>query len=84
MNLCPSLPRVPESFRAVIRAVHVVLGSLVSPEAAQKMDGLIADATGKGAKLAAGGARTGSVVEATVLDGVRAGMRVYDEEASAQ
>lgn len=60
---------------------HVVLGSLVSPEAAQKMDGLIADATEKGAKLAAGGIRTGSVVTATVLDAVKAGMRVYDEES---
>lgn len=60
---------------------HVVLGSLVSPEAAQKMDGLIADARDKGAKLVAGGTRTGSVVEATVLDDVRPGMRVYDEES---
>lgn len=60
---------------------HVVLGSLVSPAAAEKMDGLIADAREKGAKLAAGGARKGSVVEATVLDGVKPGMRLYDEES---
>lgn len=60
---------------------HVVLGSLVSPAAAEKMDGLIADAREKGAKLAAGGGRKGSVVEATVLDGVKPGMRLYDEES---
>lgn len=60
---------------------HVVLGSLVSSEAAEKMESLIADATDKGAKLVAGGARTGSVVAATVLDAVKAGMRLYDEES---
>ena len=60
---------------------HVVLGSLVSPAAAEKMDGLIADAREKGAKLAAGGERRGSVVQATVLDGVTPGMRLYDEES---
>ena len=60
---------------------HVVLGSLVSPGAAEKMDAFIADATGKGAKIAAGGKRTGSVVEATVLDNVVPGMRAYDEES---
>ncbi|NTI78521.1 aldehyde dehydrogenase [Rhizobium rhizogenes] len=60
---------------------HVVLGSLVSLEAAEKMDALIADGLQKGATLAAGGKRTGSVVEATLLDGVRPGMRIYDEES---
>ena len=60
---------------------HVVLGSLVSPGAAEKMDAFISDATGKGATVAAGGKRTGSVVEATVLDNVRSGMRAYDEES---
>ncbi len=60
---------------------HVVLGSLVSSEAAAKMEGLIADAVAKGARLAAGGTRSGSVVAATVLDGVKPGMRLYDEES---
>ena len=49
---------------------HVVLGSLISSQSAEKMDGLIADAVKKGAKLVAGGKRTGTVVEATVLDHV--------------
>jgi len=60
---------------------HVVLGSLISAQSAEKMDELIADATKKGAKLVAGGKRTGTVVEATVLDHVTPGMRIYAEES---
>jgi acyl-CoA reductase-like NAD-dependent aldehyde dehydrogenase len=60
---------------------HVVLGSLISLDAAKKMEALIADAQAKGAKLVAGGKRTGSVVEATLLDHVTPGMRVYAEES---
>ncbi|RUU55718.1 aldehyde dehydrogenase [Mesorhizobium sp. M2C.T.Ca.TU.002.02.1.1] len=60
---------------------HVVLGSLISSQAADKMEELIADATAKGAKLAAGGKRTGTVVEATLLDHVTPAMRVYSEES---
>lgn len=60
---------------------HVVLGSLISLEAAKKMEELIADATAKGAELVAGGKRTGTVVEATLLDHVTPDMRVYSEES---
>jgi acyl-CoA reductase-like NAD-dependent aldehyde dehydrogenase len=60
---------------------HVVLGSLVNPQAADKMEELIADAVAKGAKLVAGGKRNGSVVEATVLDHVTPEMRLYAEES---
>ncbi|MGO8105362.1 aldehyde dehydrogenase [Rhizobium leguminosarum] len=60
---------------------HVVLGSLISLDAAKKMDELIADATAKGAKLVAGGKRSGTVVEATLLDHVTPEMRVYAEES---
>jgi len=60
---------------------HVVLGSLISLEAAKKMEALIADAEAKGAKLVAGGKRTGTVVEATLLDHVTPAMRVYSEES---
>jgi len=59
----------------------VVLGSLVTEDAAIKMDALIADAVAHGAKLTAGGKRTGSIVEATLLDGVHDKMRVYNEES---
>ncbi|MGX8013030.1 aldehyde dehydrogenase [Mesorhizobium sp. ORM8.1] len=60
---------------------HVVLGSLISSQAADKMEELVADATAKGAKLVAGGKRTGTVVEATLLDHVTPAMRVYAEES---
>ncbi|MUZ62044.1 aldehyde dehydrogenase [Agrobacterium vitis] len=60
---------------------HVVLGSLVNPQAAVKMQEFIDDAVGKGATLAAGGKVTGSVVEATLLDHVTSGMRSFDEES---
>jgi len=58
-----------------------VLGSLISTHSAEKMDALIADATAKGAKVKSGGKRTGTVVEATVIDNVKPGMRIYSEES---
>ncbi|MBB4018487.1 acyl-CoA reductase-like NAD-dependent aldehyde dehydrogenase [Chelatococcus caeni] len=60
---------------------QVVIGSLVSREAAEKMDALIADAVAKGAKVVAGGKREGTIVAATVLDNVTREMRVYGEES---
>ena len=60
---------------------HVVLGSLISLDAAKKMEELIADAEAKGAKRVAGGKRNGTVVEATLLDFVPPDMRVYSEES---
>jgi acyl-CoA reductase-like NAD-dependent aldehyde dehydrogenase len=60
---------------------HVVLGSLVDLAPAERMDQLIADAVGKGAKVVAGGKRKGTVVEATLLDGVTPKMKIYSEES---
>jgi len=60
---------------------QVVLGSMVTPAAAEKMDALIADAKSKGGKVIAGGNRTGSVVEATLIDNVSPDMRIYAEES---
>ena len=60
---------------------HVVLGSLISSQAADKMEELVADALAKSARLVAGGKRTGTVVEATLLDHVTPSMRVYAEES---
>ncbi|MCB1355247.1 MAG: aldehyde dehydrogenase [Maritimibacter sp.] len=60
---------------------QVVLGSLVSPEAGDKMEALIADATSKGATLIAGGQRDGAIHAATLLDGVTPEMRIYGEES---
>ncbi|HLW92502.1 MAG TPA: aldehyde dehydrogenase [Roseiarcus sp.] len=60
---------------------HVVLGSMVDLAPAEKMDGLISDAVSKGAVLACGGKRNGTVVEATLLDRVASTMRIYAEES---
>lgn len=59
----------------------VVLGSMVTLEAAKKMDDIIADATAKGGKIVAGGTRDGSIVTATVIDNVTPDMRIYQEES---
>jgi acyl-CoA reductase-like NAD-dependent aldehyde dehydrogenase len=60
---------------------HVVLGALVSLDAALKMDALLDDATARGAKVVAGGKRNGTVVEASVIDRVTPAMRIYQEES---
>ena len=60
---------------------QVVLGGLATPGAGDKMEELIADAKSKGAKVLAGGARDGAVVEATLIDHVNADMRMYSEES---
>jgi acyl-CoA reductase-like NAD-dependent aldehyde dehydrogenase len=60
---------------------HVVLGALVTLQAAEKMDRIMADATAKGGKIVAGGKRTGAIVEATVVDHVKPGMTIYEEES---
>lgn len=60
---------------------QVVLGALVTQAAAEKMDALIADATGKGGNVIAGGGRDGTIVEATLIDNVTSDMRIYSEES---
>ena len=59
----------------------VVLGSLVSMQAADKVDSLLKDALDKGAKLVAGGKREGTVWSATLLDHVNPQMKIYREES---
>jgi acyl-CoA reductase-like NAD-dependent aldehyde dehydrogenase len=60
---------------------HVVLGSLVTKEASSRVKELLDDAVAKGAKVAAGGDINGTVVSATVVDGVKPSMRIYSEES---
>jgi acyl-CoA reductase-like NAD-dependent aldehyde dehydrogenase len=60
---------------------NVVLGALVTPQAAERVETLIADAADKGAVLAAGGQRRGAVIDATLLDKVTPAMRIYSEES---
>lgn len=59
----------------------VVLGSMIGAGAADRMVDLIADATAKGAVVVAGGGRSGTVIDATLIDHVTPGMRIYAEES---
>jgi acyl-CoA reductase-like NAD-dependent aldehyde dehydrogenase len=59
----------------------VVLGALITPEAAEKMDRIISDAKAKGGKVIAGGQRDGAVVAATLIDNVSDDMTIYQEES---
>ncbi len=60
---------------------HVVLGSLVSLQAAERVEEMVQDAIAKGAALVAGGNRTGAIMEATLVDKVTPDMRIYSEES---
>ncbi|MGN6460488.1 MAG: aldehyde dehydrogenase family protein, partial [Pseudolabrys sp.] len=60
---------------------HVVLGSLVTREAAERIGALVQDAVAKGAVLLAGGDADGTIMKATVLDRVTPAMRIYGEES---
>jgi acyl-CoA reductase-like NAD-dependent aldehyde dehydrogenase/ABC-type branched-subunit amino acid transport system ATPase component len=60
---------------------HVVLGSLISQEAAARNKELMEDAVAKGARVVAGGEVEGTVISATVIDRVTPAMRIYNEES---
>jgi acyl-CoA reductase-like NAD-dependent aldehyde dehydrogenase len=60
---------------------HVVLGALVTPEAAERVQEMVDDAVAKGAVLMAGGKHSGSIMEATLVDHVTPAMRIYSEES---
>ena len=57
------------------------LGSLIGLEAAARIQGLIKDAVGKGARIVAGGKVDGTLMSATVIDHVTSTMRIYGEES---
>ena len=58
-----------------------VLGSLIDVSAGQRIKALIDDALAKGARLVTGGQLDGSIMQATLLDGVTPDMRLYHEES---
>ncbi|MDB5452011.1 MAG: hypothetical protein JWO33_589, partial [Caulobacteraceae bacterium] len=63
------------------RTEKVVLGSLISKEALDKVQGLISDATAKGAVLAGGAAKGPTLMHAAVLDRVTTEMKIYHDES---
>jgi benzaldehyde dehydrogenase (NAD) len=58
-----------------------VLGSVVDERAAARVQELVTDAVAKGARITAGGACQGTLMQATVLDHVTPAMRIYAEES---
>ena len=63
------------------RKGNTALGSLIGVEAASRIQGLIQDAIGKGARVVAGGKVDGTLMSATVVDHVTSTMRIYGEES---
>lgn len=57
------------------------LGSLIGVEAATRLQALIKDAVGKGARVVAGGKVEGTLMSATVVDHVTSAMKIYAEES---
>ncbi len=57
-----------------------VIGPMVARESGPRLNAMIDDALAKGAKLATGGHADGAVMPATIVDHVRPGMKIYDEE----
>src|SRR5271156_1613007 len=58
-----------------------ILGSLVSRQAATRIENLLAEAVSKGASIVAGGPAAGSIMQATVVDHVTSEMKLYAEES---
>ena len=58
-----------------------MLGSLIDVSAGQRIKALVDDALAKGARLVTGGHLDGSIMQATLLDGVTRDMRLYHEES---
>ena len=58
-----------------------VLGSMVDAKSTTRITNLIEDAVQNGATVTAGGEHDGTLMQATVIDGVSPAMRVYTEES---
>lgn len=59
----------------------VFIGPMINEESAERVESWIREAADAGATLLAGGTRKGSVLEATLLEGVPRSAKLYREEA---
>lgn len=57
-----------------------IIGPMISGESGSRLNAMIEDALAKGARIAAGGLAAGASMPATIVDFVKPGMRIYDEE----
>ncbi|WP_298493241.1 aldehyde dehydrogenase family protein [uncultured Maritimibacter sp.] len=59
---------------------NCALGPLIAESEAARIKGIVDDAVARGARLHVGGTPRGTMFPATVLSGVRPGMRAFEEE----
>jgi salicylaldehyde dehydrogenase len=57
-----------------------VIGPMIAKESGARLNAYIDDALAKGARLATGGHADGALMPATIVDHVKPGMKIYDEE----
>lgn len=57
-----------------------VIGPMIDASSGARINAMIEDALGKGAKIVVGGNAEGAVMPATIVDHVAPGMTIYDEE----
>ncbi|MCD9006463.1 aldehyde dehydrogenase [Luteimonas sp. XNQY3] len=62
------------------RSGECVIGPMVGPASGERLNHMLEDAVAKGAKIVAGGQADGAVMDATIVDHVKPGMIIYDEE----
>ncbi len=63
-----------------MKNAQCVIGPMIAKESGSRINTMIDDAVAKGAKLACGGHAEGAVMPATIVDHVKPGMKIYDEE----
>ena len=63
-----------------LKDAQCVIGPMVAKESGPRINAMIDDALAKGAKLACGGRAEGAVMPATIVDHVKPGMKIFDEE----
>jgi acyl-CoA reductase-like NAD-dependent aldehyde dehydrogenase len=57
-----------------------VIGPMIEARSGERINAMIDDAISKGAKIAVGGLANGAQMAATIVDHVKPGMTIYDEE----
>lgn len=86
-KVADALVRLVDAGRARLKVGNPIedesvdMGPVISTEAADRLSGLIGDATTKGAILVGGGGVRGTYFQPTLLDRVTPSMRIYREEA---
>jgi len=63
-----------------VDAPQCAIGPMINPSSGTRINELIDDALSKGAKLVCGGRANGATMPPTIVDHVKPGMRIYDEE----